>query len=112
MANQLDLYIMESKKHEQSGNVEMELYAELQKISASSNTGQQITEKEAQSGADELNRAISNAAEKATETIQDALQNAEAAKQRFINFQHSNTAHNWWLALIAFLLFLHLCFKN
>ena len=38
MANQLDLYIMESKKHEQSGNVEMELYAELQKISASSNT--------------------------------------------------------------------------
>jgi hypothetical protein len=23
-----------------------------------------------------------------------------------------NTAHNWWLALIAFLLFLHLIFKN
>ena len=76
MANQLDLYIMESKKHEQSGNVEMELYAELQKISASSNTEQQITEKEIKSGADELNRAISNAAEKATEIVQKTTYSA------------------------------------
>ena len=115
MADQLDLYINPGEKNEKTGNVEMELYAELQNLQDSDNA---VAEKEARTGTEDLENSLykkeyqGNSNEKLAGNGRQPGMETGHAVVNFLQFQRSGTAHNWWLALIAILLFLNLCFRN
>lgn len=113
MADQLDLYINPGEKNEKTGNVEMELYAELQNLQDSDNA---VAEKEARTGTEDLEMSLGKKEyhgneEPAGDGRQPGTETGHAVVN-FLQFQRSGTAHNWWLALIALLLFLNLCFRD
>lgn len=122
MADQLDLYIEQKEKNEKTGNVEMELYAELTAL----NDAGADAAKQSAAGAQDLEQSLSAASTASGGTRKEIiLPDGSAASESggtgrapgqggnvFLTFQRSNTAHNWWLALIAALLFLNLIFNK
>lgn len=112
MTQQIDLYIEEAKKQEASGNIELELIAELNSIPQDRNaqvTQTAIQEQTSAKIATETQKCVQQeiATSAVPVTSKSVVRECVTAKT-----YRRNTAHNWWLALIAFLLFLHLIFKN
>ena len=113
MTQQIDLYIEESKKHEASGNIELELIAELNSIPQNRNaqvTQTAIQEQTSAKIATETQKCVQQ--EIANAPVPVATSKPVVKKCVATKTYRRNSAHNWWLALIAFLLFLHLIFKN
>lgn len=112
MKNQLNLYIEESKKNEDSSTVEMQLLAELTKVPAQKPT----TVVEEKSDTKELEQAMQSISDVANDLLNAKNTPAPTTtpcvtpRKVVIRPARANTAHNWWLACIAFLLFLNLCF--
>ena len=108
MTQQIDLYIEESKKQEASGNIELELIAELNSIPQNRNA--QVTQTAIQ---EQTTAKIETEAHKCVLKENAIVANSKktTSMPKKIYYRRS-TSHNWWLALIAFLLFLHLIFKN
>ena len=112
MAQQLDFYIEETKRQEASGNLELALIAELNSIPQDRNA--QVTKKTVQD--DEQNKIAAKAEQFIVQEEQSGAANpvgkAIGTPCRIRRITTPNTAHNWWLALIAFLLFLILILKD
>lgn len=99
----IDYFVKESDVNE-NGIMEVEIAAELVRRNREANLGyaQLVTT----TAEEEINNAISNADSLPAATVSNQ---APAAKPHFISANKVNYATNWWLALIAFLLFMILC---
>ena len=102
MTQQIDLYIEEAKKQEASGNIELSLIAELNSLPQDRNA--QVTQTLSQ---EEASIKIANETKKCH--LQEGI---TAPTPSHFAPRGISTAIQWWLALIAFLLFLSLIFKN
>lgn len=112
MAQQLDFYIEETKRQEVSGNLELALIAELNSIPQDRNaqvTQTAIQEQTSAKIATETQKCVQQeiATSALPVTSKSVVRKCVTAKT-----YRRNTAHNWWLALIAFLLFLILILKD
>ncbi len=109
---QLDLHIDTGTKFGESHQTEVVLSADVV-------VPENISLKEQQAGQRDLARLFGNALKNAVSpTFAPTTQPAETStptgsrKARSVARRTLSSATNWWLALIAFFLFLNLCFKD
>lgn len=121
MNQQIDLYIEEARKSEVTGNVELDLITKINNIPQDRNA--QVTQTSLQHDAAlKLDTAAQTSAPDAQlDAMVKQHPEADAPAAAHSAAKHAahryaaapgNCATNWWLALIAFLLFLILIFND
>lgn len=112
--SQLDLYIEEAKKNEERKTSELQLIAELNQITGSSDVNQTLEEEEMKrvetKAVESLNGGFGPALPSAVPMFDERCRRAGSASRRGTSlFLSGSDATNWLLLLIAFLLFMILC---